>query len=84
MAGKLQPQPIQNQRHNQQKQPTALTQLNKANSRSATLSPSQRHVQPQSMAALRTSAETLENVDRRGASSFLAQNKFNSRVPRSA
>lgn len=38
MAGKLQPQPIPDQHHNQQKQPTALTRLNKANSRSAPLS----------------------------------------------
>jgi hypothetical protein len=38
MAGKLQPQPISDQHHNHHKQPTALTRLNKANSRSVPLS----------------------------------------------
>jgi hypothetical protein len=38
MAGELEPQPVPNQQHNQQKQPTALTRLNTSNSRSAPLS----------------------------------------------
>lgn len=88
MVEGLEPQPMLDQDHVQLGRTTALGGLNIGNSRSAPLSAAtcpvsqRRAANNQWSYSERVSVPTLENADRRGASSFLAENKLNSSVPR--